>query len=37
MLTFTEPGLFETSNTLYILLGEGKRKTAKAETIMGIF
>ena len=37
MLTFTEPGLFETSNTLYVLLGEGKRKTAKAETIMGIF
>lgn len=36
LLNFTEPCLFETTNTLYILVGEGKRKIASAKTIVSI-
>lgn len=37
LLTFSEGCLFETRNTVYVLTGEGTRKTAELSTIMKIF
>ena len=34
---FTPPCFFETRNTVYILVGEGKRKTTSMNAIMSIF
>mgnify|MGYP005825819715 CR=1 FL=1 len=34
---FTPPCIFETANTTYILVGEGKRKTTSVNAIMRIF
>ncbi|QJD59949.1 hypothetical protein HG264_14085 [Pseudomonas sp. gcc21] len=36
LLRFTPPCIFETTNTVYILVGEGKRKTTSLQTIMSI-
>jgi len=36
LLSFTPPCIFETRNTVYILLGEGKRKTTSLNAIMSI-
>ncbi len=33
---FTPPCFFETRNTLYVLVGEGKRKTTSIQAIMSI-
>lgn len=33
---FTPPCFFETRNTVYILMGQGKRKTTSIQTIMSI-
>lgn len=37
LLRFTPPCIFETANTIYILVGEGKRKTASLNAMMSIF
>ncbi|WOD12330.1 hypothetical protein RPW65_05575 [Pseudomonas sp. NyZ704] len=37
LLTFSDGCLFETRNTVYVLTGNGKRKEAALETVMGIF
>lgn len=37
LIKFTPPCFFETRNTVYILVGEGKRKTTSFEAIMSIF
>ena len=36
LISFTPPCIFETRNTVYLLLGEGKRKTTSLDTIMSI-
>ncbi|PKM30014.1 MAG: hypothetical protein CVV07_10095 [Gammaproteobacteria bacterium HGW-Gammaproteobacteria-11] len=36
LLGFTSPGIFETTNTVYILLGTGRRKTTSLNAIMSI-
>jgi hypothetical protein len=35
-MSFTQGGLFETVNTVYVLLGQGCRKTSKPEVVMSI-
>lgn len=37
LIQFTPPCIFETNNTVYILVGEGKRKTTSLQAIMSIF
>lgn len=36
LIKFTPPCFFETQNTVYILVGEGKRKTTSIQAIMSI-
>ncbi|WP_417539904.1 DUF6957 family protein, partial [Marinobacter sp.] len=36
LLNFTPPCIFETTNTVYILVGEGRRKTASLQAVMSI-
>ena len=36
LVKFTPPCFFQTQNTVYILLGEGKRKTTSVQSIMNI-
>ena len=36
LIRFTPPGFFETRNTVYVLIGEGKRKTTSLDAIMSI-
>jgi len=37
LIRFTPPCIFETANTVYILIGEGKRKVTSVNAIMSIF
>lgn len=36
LVKFTPPSIFETTNTVYVLVGEGKRKTTSVRAIMSI-
>lgn len=36
-VSFTQGFLFETPNTVYVLMGEGSLKTEKVDTVMSIF
>tara|TARA_R110000850_G_scaffold274853_1_gene413089 strand:+ start:765 stop:1178 length:414 start_codon:yes stop_codon:yes gene_type:complete len=36
LVKFTPPCFFETQNTVYILIGDGKRKTATVQALMSI-
>lgn len=37
LVSYTEGGLFETANTVYVLIGDGCRKTAEIDTVFSIF
>ncbi|MEH6689500.1 MAG: hypothetical protein V7693_19895 [Halopseudomonas sabulinigri] len=37
LIRFTPPCIFETANTVYILVGEGKRKAASLTAMVSIF
>jgi hypothetical protein len=37
LVSYTEGGLFETGNTVYVLMGDGCRKTAELKTVFSIF